>query len=67
MAKVLECDCGYVARGDDDSELVAAAQAHARKSHGMDLPARLILSRAGTARATSANGAPRAQGGSNRL
>ena len=47
MAKVLACDCGYVARGEDDGELVAAAQAHARKSHGMELPARLILTRAG--------------------
>jgi len=53
MAKVLECDCGYVARGEDDGELVAAAQAHARKAHGMELPARLILSRASTAGATS--------------
>jgi uncharacterized protein DUF1059 len=66
MAKVLECDCGYVARGEDDGELVAAAQAHARKSHGMELPARLILSRASTARATSGGGTPRAQGGLDR-
>lgn len=66
MAKVLECDCGYVARGEDDGELVAAAQTHARTSHGMELPARLILSRASLASATSRGGSPRAQGGSNR-
>jgi uncharacterized protein DUF1059 len=66
MAKVLECDCGYVARGEDDGELVAAAQAHARKSHGMELPARLILSRASTARGRPEGGAPRAQGGYDR-
>jgi Protein of unknown function (DUF1059) len=66
MVKVLECECGYVARGEDDGELVAAAQAHARTSHGMELPARLILSRASTARVRTEGGAPRAQGGMDR-
>lgn len=48
----LECDCGYVAHGEDDDELVAAVQAHARDVHGMKLPAELILTLAVT------NGAP---------
>jgi len=48
----LECDCGYVAHGDDDDELVAAVQSHARDVHGMKLPAELILTLAVT------NGAP---------
>ena len=39
----LPCDCGYVARGADDDELVAAAQAHAWDVHGMKLSADLIL------------------------
>lgn len=62
MAKVLKCDCGYVAQGDDDGELVATAQAHARRSHGMELPAHLILARARNARGRSASRAPRPQG-----
>jgi predicted small metal-binding protein len=39
----LACDCGYVARGADDDELVAAVQAHAWDVHGMALSAELIL------------------------
>jgi len=65
MVKVLECECGFVARGEDDAELVVAAQVHARKSHGMELPAHLILSRA-TARLRSEGGAPQAKGGIDR-
>jgi hypothetical protein len=26
MAKIIQCDCGYVARGETDDELVADAQ-----------------------------------------
>jgi len=39
----LACDCGYVAHGDDDDELVSAVQSHARAAHGMRLPPELIL------------------------
>ena len=39
----LECDCGYVASGADDDELVAAVQAHASEVHGMTLSAELVL------------------------
>jgi hypothetical protein len=41
--KQLRCDCGFVARGDDDAALVAAARAHALDVHAMDLPAPLVL------------------------
>lgn len=43
----LDCDCGFVAEGDTDTELVARAQAHARDAHGIELSAALILQRAG--------------------
>jgi hypothetical protein len=66
MVKVLECECGFVARGEDDGELVVAAQVHARKSHGMELPAHLILARASTAGVRPESGAPQAQGGIDR-
>jgi predicted small metal-binding protein len=39
----LECDCGYLASGEDDDELVAAVQAHASAVHGMTLSAELVL------------------------
>ena len=44
----LECDCGFVAQGGDDDELVVAVQAHAREAHDMSLPADLILAMVGT-------------------
>lgn len=37
MTKVIECPCGFVVRADDDDELVARAQRHARESHGLAL------------------------------
>jgi len=33
MAKVINCDCGYVVRGETDEELVAAGQQHIRDAH----------------------------------
>jgi predicted small metal-binding protein len=33
MAKVINCECGYVIRGEDDDELIANAEAHMRESH----------------------------------
>jgi predicted small metal-binding protein len=42
----LACDCGYVAHGADDDELVAVVQAHAWDIHNMKLSAELILARA---------------------
>jgi len=33
MAKVIKCECGYVARGDTDRELLAEANEHIRADH----------------------------------
>lgn len=33
MAKVINCDCGYVVRGDSDEELLNGARAHIRDQH----------------------------------
>jgi predicted small metal-binding protein len=33
MAKVINCDCGYVVRGENDDELVAAAEQHIQSDH----------------------------------
>ncbi len=43
----LDCECGFVARGAGDDELVAVAQAHARDAHLVDLTAEVILALAG--------------------
>lgn len=37
MAKVINCECGFVVRGDTDDELVANAQAHAKDAHNMEI------------------------------
>jgi len=31
--KLINCECGYVIRGDTDEELVAVALAHLRSAH----------------------------------
>jgi len=36
-AKVIECPCGVVLRGDSDEETIVSAQSHARENHDMDL------------------------------
>jgi predicted small metal-binding protein len=33
MAKVIRCECGYVARGEDDAALVAEAKRHIESNH----------------------------------
>jgi hypothetical protein len=38
VEKVLRCDCGFVARADDEGELVARVRQHAREAHGMESP-----------------------------
>lgn len=37
VAKVIECPCGAVIDGADDSEVIAKAQSHAKETHDMDL------------------------------
>ena len=33
MAKLINCECGQVVRGDSDDELVANAEAHVNRDH----------------------------------
>jgi predicted small metal-binding protein len=33
MAKVVNCECGYTARGETDDELVSNVEAHVRSDH----------------------------------
>ena len=33
MMKVVQCDCGYVAKADSDEDLIAQVQAHAEEVH----------------------------------
>ncbi len=40
MARVINCECGYVVRGATDDEIVANAQAHMEEAHP-DLAAQL--------------------------
>lgn len=46
MAKIIQCDCGYVARGETDDELVADAQQHAREVHSMEIAREQVLAMA---------------------
>jgi len=43
MSKIINCDCGYVARGDSDDALVADAQQHAREAHDMEITRDQVL------------------------
>lgn len=44
--KVIQCPCGYTLQGPTDEEVVAAAQAHAREVHDMQLSREEALSMA---------------------
>ena len=33
MAKIIRCECGYVARGDSDDEVVGAIRSHMSTDH----------------------------------
>jgi predicted small metal-binding protein len=33
MAYVINCDCGYVVRGEDEDELIQNAEAHIQDAH----------------------------------
>jgi predicted small metal-binding protein len=46
MAKIMQCDCGYVVRGETDDELVANVQKHAREVHDMELTREQVLAMA---------------------
>ena len=46
MAKIVQCDCGYVARGETDDELVEIVQQHAKEVHNMEFSREQVLSMA---------------------
>jgi hypothetical protein len=54
--RVIGCDCGFEASDYGEGGLVERAQNHARRVHGMELPAELILA---LARAAPSDHAPR--------
>jgi predicted small metal-binding protein len=33
MGKLINCECGYVVRGETDDELIANAEAHVQRDH----------------------------------
>lgn len=37
MTKIIRCSCGFIARSNNEEELVAAVRRHARELHGMEL------------------------------
>jgi predicted small metal-binding protein len=37
MQKVINCPCGYIVRGENDNDVVARAQEHAKQVHQMEL------------------------------
>jgi predicted small metal-binding protein len=46
MAKVVQCDCGFVAREESDEELISKVQRHAQEVHNMDLSREQVLAMA---------------------
>jgi predicted small metal-binding protein len=46
MAKIMQCDCGYVVRGETDDEIVANVQKHAREVHDMEITREQVLAMA---------------------
>jgi predicted small metal-binding protein len=46
VAKIMQCDCGHVIRGETDDELVANVQRHAREVHDMEITREQVLAMA---------------------
>lgn len=46
MAKIMQCDCGHVVRGETDDEIVANVQKHAREVHDMEITKEQVLAMA---------------------
>jgi predicted small metal-binding protein len=46
MRKIIKCECGFLIQGDNDNELVANGQQHAREHHKLDLSREQLLSMA---------------------
>jgi Protein of unknown function (DUF1059) len=43
VERVLQCDCGFEARAEDESDLIAQVQRHAVEAHGMALSSEQAL------------------------
>lgn len=43
MERVLQCDCGFEARAEDEADLLAQIQRHAVEAHGMALSSEQAL------------------------
>lgn len=43
MTKVVECECGFQARSEDEDELVRLIQAHSRDVHDMEMTRDQVL------------------------
>jgi predicted small metal-binding protein len=46
VAKVVQCDCGFIVRSDNDDRLVADLQLHASEHHKMNLTRDQVLAMA---------------------
>jgi len=46
VAKIMQCYCGHVVRGETDNELVANVQKHAREVHDMEITREQVLAMA---------------------
>ncbi len=46
MAKIMQCYCGHVVRGETDDELVANVQKHAREDHDVEVTREQVLAMA---------------------
>ena len=46
MSKVIVCGCGATLRADNDQDLIAAAQLHAKETHDMELTAEQAMAMA---------------------
>jgi predicted small metal-binding protein len=33
MARIIRCECGFVARGDDDEQVITVIRGHMREDH----------------------------------
>jgi predicted small metal-binding protein len=52
LARIINCECGFVVRGDTDDELATNAQEHGRSVHGMQITREQALALAVPAEAT---------------
>jgi hypothetical protein len=43
VERVLQCDCGFEARAEDEGELIAQVRRHAVEAHGMALSSEQAL------------------------